>query len=182
MAGEIMAIMRSYVCPDCQGQFDYLHHPTDEPPPSHCPLCGSDVSGKKKKPRLRRAVTAPAIKTVVSKSADSVYLQMEKASYQRQEQAASMLGVDMGTLNSMKMTNMKDGLKVGEMSHIPSPAAKITGEVNASMRPGAGFSGPTEVPVGLPGKPVQEMNNAMSSVFKNHQTMVQATVASGKKH
>lgn len=179
-----MAIMRTYICPDCQGQFDFLHHPNDEPPPSHCPLCGADVSGKEKKQktrRLKRAVTAPAIKTVVSKSADQVYRQLETASQTRQEQAAQMLGVDARTLGSMKMTNMKDNLRVGEMSNIPAPAAKIAGNVNDALRPGSGFQGSSNIPVGLPGRPVQEMNNAMASVFQNHRSMVQATVAAGRK-
>lgn len=181
-----MAIMRTYLCPDCKGQFDHLHHPSDEPPPDYCPLCGANVSGKRKK-RLSRVVTAPAIKTVVSKSADQVYRQMEDSSNVRAQQAAEILGVHPSKLSNMKMTNMKDNLREGDMSYIPSTATKIQGYSADLSRPdgkplGATFGSSPDIPIGLPGKPAQEMNTAMSSIFNNHRSMVQATVASGKKN
>ena len=124
-----MAINRTYECPDCLKQFNFMHHPNDEPPPKFCPLCGADVSGeKKRKKRLKRAITAPAIGgSAIARSADGLFRQMESAADVRQEQAAAMLGVDKSTLNSMKMTDMKDNMRAGDFSHVPSAATKLTG-------------------------------------------------------
>lgn len=180
-----MAISRTYLCPDCNGTFSFLHHPNDEPPPDYCPLCGSDVSGKKKKkPRLSRAVTSPAIRGPKTKATDGVYRGLENSAETRRQQAAELLGVPTSRLNGMKLTDMKDNLREGDMSYVPSPAAKIEGVPVDLTRPdtgrplGAGFG---SSPVGLPGKPVREMANVMSSISTNHQRMIQATVASGKK-
>lgn len=136
-----MAIYRTYECPDCEGVFRHLHHPNDEPPPSHCPLCGAQVSGQKKerKKRLKKAdwVRLPGVKpppyhkAVGRKSVDKLYRQMENAAETRMEDAAEMLGVDKRTLSDMKMTNMKDNLREGDLSFAssaaPSDATKLTG-------------------------------------------------------
>lgn len=182
-----MAIMRTYICPDCKGQFDFLHHPSDEPPPSHCPLCGADVSGFPKKKRLKRAVTAPAIRGPKTKATDGVYRSLENSAETRRQEAAQILGVNPNTLNGMKMTNMKDNLREGDISHVPAAAAKIQGMATDIVNPatgaplGARFGQQSSIPVGLPGRPTPEMNNAMSFISQSHQNRVQATVASGKK-
>lgn len=129
---------KTYQCPDCEGTFRFFHHPADEPPPSFCPLCGADVSGKKKKRRLKRGEWGalpdkkpPGHRSVVSKSVDSVYRGMEAASEERIRQAAELLGEDPRNLSAMKMTNMKDNLREGDFSAMqsttPSTATQITG-------------------------------------------------------
>lgn len=133
-----MAIYRKYQCPDCQGVFRFLHHPNTEPPPKFCPLCGADVSGEKKqrKPRLKKADHAslpddvrPSVRRTATKSVDGLYRQMESASENRMQDAAELLGVDARSLSAMKMTNMKDNLREGDMSMstTPSAAAQIMG-------------------------------------------------------
>lgn len=184
-----MAILRSYKCPDCAGVFEFLHHPQNEPPPSHCPLCGADVSGakKKRKTRLEVKITkAPAIKGVASRSVDGLYRGMENAAEQRRQEAAALLGVDVRSLSGMKMTNMKDNLREGDMSYMPAAATKIHGEATDFVRSdtgkplGATF-GMQNAEYALPGKPSSELSNMMNSTFANHQNRVQATVAAGKK-
>ncbi len=178
----MMAILRSYRCPECEGVFEFLHHPSDEPPPSHCPLCGKDVS-KKKKTRLASQINKPpSIKTVVSKSADSVYRSLETSAETRRQEAAALLGVDPSKLNGMKTTNMKDNMRIGDMSHVP--ASPVQGSAVDMVRPdgkplGSHFG---MADVQMPGKPTPQMNNIMSSTFASHQNRVQATVASGKKN
>ena len=131
-----MAVYRTYECPHCYKCFDFLHHPNNEPPPDFCPLCGASVSGKKKAQKVDR-VRSPAkpIRSggrpgLASKSADGLYRQMEDASEQRMQDAADLLGVDARTLSGMKMTNMKDNMREGDISHMPSPAASIQGSVS----------------------------------------------------
>lgn len=135
-----MAIYKKYECPDCKGVFRFMHHPNDEPPPDFCPLCGADVSGKAKKqrkPRLKKADHAslpddvrPSVRRIASRSADSVYRQMETASKNRMQDAAELLGVDARSLSAMQMTDMKDNVREGDMtmqSSVPSEAAKLMG-------------------------------------------------------
>lgn len=134
-----MAIYRTYECPHCTKCFDFLHHPNDEPPPSFCPLCGSDVSGRKKKKQATKVdrIRSPAKPIpsggrpgVASQSADGLYRRMESASDQRMQEAADILGVDKSSLSDMKMTNMRDNLRPGDTSHhAPTPAASIMGGV-----------------------------------------------------
>lgn len=70
------------------------------------------------------------------KSENQVYRQLESSSEYRMEQAAKMLGCSSAELSSMKLTNMKDNVKSGESSHIPSPAAKVEGQVIDIQHPG----------------------------------------------
>ncbi len=149
-----MAVYRTYECPACKKNFDFLHHPNDEPPPNFCPLCGADVSGKKKQ-RMRKAERvlspglserikhAPSVRRTASKSADAVYRGMENASHDRMKDAAEVLGVDPRTLSNMKFTDMKDNMREGDMaqSTTPTDATKITGSVGNMNLPDSGGTG-----------------------------------------
>lgn len=156
-----MALYRTYCCPSCEKTFDFLHHPNDEPPPNYCPLCGADVSGRKKAQEVdrvrspglsERVKRLPRAGRTVSKSADSVYRGMENASNGRMEEAASLLGCDTRSLSAMKMTDMKDGLREGDLSgqsYTPAKATELTGSAPVFELPGApkgmnAFQGGTE--------------------------------------
>jgi hypothetical protein len=148
-----MAIYRTYQCPECERNFDFLHHPNDEPPPSFCPLCGADVSGKKKtRMKSRTRFDSPAkslpIPKGAAKNVDGIYRGMEAATDQRMLDAAEVLGVDPKSLSGMKMTNMKDNLREGDLSQSTtvSSATQITGNApiaaaaNGGAVSGLGFN------------------------------------------
>lgn len=123
---------------------------------------------------------------IATQSVDGLYRGMEDASAGRAQDAADLLGVDVRSLNHMKMTNMKDNLRAGEMSHIPAAAAKIQGTMTDIVSPtgtplGATFGMQGAAPPPLPGAPVAEMQTVMSSTFASHRNRVQATVAAGIK-
>src|SRR5487761_1384377 len=74
-----MSKLRRYKCPDCAGEFDFLHHPDDEPPPAFCPICGANVGDTPV-----AAIVAPnVVDGTASKSADGVYRAMEASSAAR---------------------------------------------------------------------------------------------------
>ena len=155
-----MAVYRTYECPSCTKTFDFLHHPNDEPPPSFCPLCGTDVSGKKKKSKAKkvdrvnspglseRVKRMPSVRRTASRSADAVYRGMENATNARIQAAAETLGVDTGSLNAMKMTDMKDNLREGDMAQSTSAAdatqltgsAPMAGNTAGGTVSGVGFN------------------------------------------
>lgn len=141
-----MAVYRTYQCPVCEQYFDFLHHPNDEPPPDRCLLCNADVSGKKKTRKVKKvdSVNSPGLAerlkylprpgSRVSRSADAVQRGMENASIARMNEAAEVLGVSPSTLSNMKMTDMKDNLREGEMSQstTPSDATQLTGSATTA--------------------------------------------------
>jgi hypothetical protein len=104
---------QAYRCPDCGGAFRYFHHPDDEPPPNFCPLCGSNMSDQ---PEFAFMPAAPHLAKTIGKTADNVYRQTEAASLAHIEAAAEMTGGDKSDFSAMKVTNMADYLRPGDIA------------------------------------------------------------------
>lgn len=107
---------KKYECPDCTGKFSFHHDPGDCPPPQFCPLCGSNVSSDElyQPPLLHIAKS-------IGKVADDTYRQMEQASDARIEMAAEMTGYDRSELSGMKITDMRDNMREGDVAaNLPS--------------------------------------------------------------
>jgi len=187
---------RKYICPDCDGEFLHTHEilsKTDlSPPPDYCPLCGAYVSVNKKKgkrltppkPRDTNRGGRTRARNLI-KSENQVYRQMESSSEYRMEQAANMLGVDKHTLSHMKTTNMKDNVKSGETSYIPqshTPIAAPPGqEVKAVFNDGTAMNSHFGQIDTRPQGPNPELQRVTNVISQNHERMVQATVAAGRK-
>lgn len=111
----------TYRCPDCKGNFDFLHHPTDEPPPERCELCGSYMGDEPQK--------APVLRLNFGKEKnkvpDQVYRRMESASVARAEEAAELTGATAAEMSGMKMTNMRDNLREGDVTNISTADAAL---------------------------------------------------------
>lgn len=111
---------RRYQCPSCEKTFDFLHEVTDgveEPPPDYCPKCGEYVGSNPEPIPHIGALLKPQNQTM-----DRVYRQMESASIARAEQAADMMGVPVSEMSNIKMLDMKDNLREGDISaKIPTP-------------------------------------------------------------
>ena len=67
-----MPINRTYECPECEGQFSFLHMTRDEPPPAHCPLCHAFVG--EVEPQLPRINIGGSN---IAKSVDAVQQSLE---------------------------------------------------------------------------------------------------------
>ncbi len=99
-----------YQCPDCEAEFTFMHHPSDEPPPDYCPKCGNFMGTE--------PIQLPSfinIKSQRTKNADKTYRDMETGSETRQQLAAEMTGLDKADFNSLKITDLKDNLKPGDI-------------------------------------------------------------------
>lgn len=110
-----MARIRTYRCPSCEGQFDFMHHPTSEPPPRFCPLCGYDTEGDAP---LASGITAPHIQKSISRAGDATYRQMEGQAEERMDMAAQMTGLDRSEFSDLKITDIKDNLREGDTADV----------------------------------------------------------------
>ena len=61
----------------------------------------------------------PAIRTVAGTMLDKVYRAEEAASEKRAEQAAEMAGVPVSEMSGLKITNMRDNMREGDVAAIP---------------------------------------------------------------
>jgi hypothetical protein len=120
-----MTKMRTYQCPECTGQFDYLHHPniTDDPAPRFCPLCGYDTDADAQP--LTVAVTAPHLTKGAARNVDGIWEAEQRGAEHRALMAQSM-GLDSAEAANLKVTNMMDA-QVGEITAPPlnNPVTQI---------------------------------------------------------
>lgn len=93
--------------------------------PDECPLCHAYV-GLDGKPE----VSLPAISLAKNRSPDLLYRGMEDGAKHRIDVAADHLGIPTSELSDLKMTNMKDGLRPGDIS---APAVRKVNDVQATF-------------------------------------------------
>lgn len=106
-----MPIVRRYECPDCHAEFKFMHMTKDESAPDYCPQCGNFMgTGPIELPSFIN------IKSQRTKNADKTYQDMETGSETRQQLAAEMTGLDKADFNSLKITDLKDNLKPGDIA------------------------------------------------------------------
>ena len=115
MEESLMARYRA-VCPECGGKF-----PVDpiKGLPKVCPLgCGYRVASE----RPDDEIVMPSISKCRA-ATDGVYRAMEEGSIHRAQMAREM-GVD--GAESLKITNMRDNVRVGENSVVPLPPNPVS--------------------------------------------------------
>ena len=116
-----MTIKRHILCDLCHESFWHEIERRSDPNPDECPLCRNTGTVILQMPKRKFIPQAPAIRGLVSKSADQVYKAMEDSSVARMQTASEMFGIDKSELSEMKITNLKDNAKVGENSAIFEP-------------------------------------------------------------
>ena len=151
-----MARFVHYKCPDCQGTFRWLHHPSDSPPPDRCTLCNAWVA-EDEPPQEVFVPLAPGIrKSDYAKSIDQTYRATEEASIARADDAASQL-MDayrkenqespfegnpdvLRELQKNQVAEMRSGLKITDMKDPSSMREGDNAVVSKPAQvPGAGF-------------------------------------------
>ena len=107
-----MARYITFRCPDCEGQWEWLQHPSDEPYPERCELCNAWMGDDPPKAPVLRL----NIGTKMGKSGDALFRKMEAGAEFRAQAAAEMTGASVSELGAMKITNMDDRPYEGENS------------------------------------------------------------------
>lgn len=148
-----MAKLVTYLCPDCGGKFDFLHHPSDELPPEQCELCGSYMGDTPQK--------APVLHLNYGKEKnrvpDQVYRRMESASQARAEDAAALTGATVEEMSAIRITDMKDNTREGEHPAMLRATAAEKQLSTATMKP-------SMTSMGAPPAPEQQNPQAMAMI------------------
>ena len=121
--------------PDCRKKFSW-----EGEFPRFCPVCGFDTATPDERTEV---IAAPMIATARTKSIDDHARTIMDASEARAEEAASILGVPVSEVSDLKITDMKDNLKYGEIAvrEVSNPVTQTMDAIN-HLRPGTvGFSG-----------------------------------------
>jgi len=100
-------------CPSCKTKFRWLAE--TEAYPSNCPQCDFYTGHD----RADDDVVVPNILSFASRSTDGVYKAMERASEERVYQAAADAGCDASDMAGLKITNMRDNMKQGDIAAMP---------------------------------------------------------------
>lgn len=101
-----------YKCPECEGIFEFMHHPNDEPPPDYCPLCKAYVGDD---PLPKVPVLHLTIGTHKGKTPDRLYRQLEESSANRAQEAADLVGADVKEMAAIKITDLSDNSREGDV-------------------------------------------------------------------
>lgn len=170
-----MPVMRTYQCPDCEGIFEHLHMRSTEEPPAFCPLCGANTSD------VAPELPAPRIAKSIGKVADDVYRQMETSSAARAEMAAEALGESASDMGAMRVTNLSDNARAGEIS-APTVNNSVSQFMNQTRIGGmtdtnAGASYAAAAATGPFARAGDKMRD---NVVSRHASMVPRVVAAGR--
>lgn len=121
----------SIKCRLCNGKFKW--NPLDGYP-THCAHCnayiGIDVPDD--------VIVMPAFLGAKTKATDKLYRDMEAGSQFRAEKAAEMTGSSVSDMASLKITDMKDNMRAGDMAAVEANAAMD--RLKASTRAPVGFA------------------------------------------
>jgi hypothetical protein len=129
----------TYRCPACQEKFTISLREE----PRFCPLCGYDTAEDARREEERHALMLatqqpPHYKNaVITAAVDGTYNGMVAAADKRVEAAAAAAGCDASEMSMLKMTDMKDNLRTGDIAHVVSQEARA-----AASRLDMDFSNP----------------------------------------
>jgi len=100
-------------CPFCKTKFRWKAETDDYP--KNCPECDAYVGHD----RADDDVVVPNILAFSTRCQDGVYKAMERASEERVYQAAEMAGCSPSEMSSLKITNMRDNMRQGDIAAMP---------------------------------------------------------------
>jgi len=127
-------------CPQCANKF---HSKTVY---GVCPYCGHEAEVPDD-----TVISMPSLRSATTKATDKVYRDMETASIQRAEQAASVAGVPVSEMSHLKITNLRDNVQIGETYAMPPPVNEVTKQMELMRARG--------IPVGFTANPNASFEN-----------------------
>lgn len=161
-------------CPDCRDKFPW---PATADFPRYCPLCRADIGIDTDD----TVISMPSLRSASSKSVDNVYREMERGSEIRAEKGAELAGCSVEEMSGLKITDIRTGLKEGEIAAPPlnNPVTQAMAQapgLTGFQANGAQFAASTAV--GPYARAGAKTAVAMTSL---HSQNVQALAISGKR-
>jgi hypothetical protein len=98
----------------CQGCKQKIKWLVDDPP-EDCPACGYRIASD----RADDDVVMPNILSFATRCSDGVYKMLEKSSEDRVYAAAEQAGCDPSDMAGLKITNLRDNMKQGDIAAMP---------------------------------------------------------------
>lgn len=92
--------------------------------PDKCPCCGEKIGHD----RADSDIVMPSLRSMKTTATDNVYREVERTSEVRMEQAAEMAGCSPSDMSSLKITNLRDNNRQGDVAAIP-----VNNEVTRQM-------------------------------------------------
>ena len=140
-----MATMVKLKCPGCWETFKVELNGI----PRFCPLCGYDTAEDEAADARRMAKMLdeqkpPHYTRQIKSTVDNLYRDTEVASEYRAQVAADEAGVDVSEMASLKVTNMNDSLREGDIAHVE--VNKANPSVGQAMQATPGLTGYTRDP------------------------------------
>jgi len=171
-----MPIVRRYQCPDCEKEFTFMHMTKDEPTPEHCPNCGNFMGTEPIK-----LPSFAAIKSQKTKNADKTYRDMEAGSEVRAELAAEMTGGSKSDFSAMKITDLKDNIRPGDVpAKLPSNPVSEMMDANKT-NPNIGFvDTAVAAQYGVP-ENARVGNGMREQISEGHHSMARTVEAQGRQ-
>ncbi len=148
------------VCPECRKRFPWK---VELGYPQFCPLCGFTMGCD----RADDDIVIPFIRSEKFKSSDSVYRDMEKASERRAEMAAEMAGTSVEDMSVLKITDMKDNTREGEIA-APSVGANLAALGMRSLDQGFTGNQASEYGQQVQSGPLPNMGAKMRTALQTH--------------
>ena len=113
-------------CPSCRKTFRW-----EGPWPRYCPRCQYDTS-LDDKPEVAAPHISSGRAKALSQSADQTYRGMEAGAQAGAEAAAAALGVPVAEMSGMKITDMNDRLREGDLAMKAPPPNPVSNVMAAS--------------------------------------------------
>lgn len=79
-----------------------------------------------------RAITAPHVAKSIGKAGDNTYRMMEETAEHRIDQAVEMTGGDRADFSDMKITDLNDNLREGDIAAKPPPPSEVSKLMDSS--------------------------------------------------
>jgi hypothetical protein len=117
------------VCPLCRGKFRWNVELNGYP--ENCQVCHAYIGHD----RDDDDIVMPSIKSARTRIADETYRQLERSSEHRAEEAARMAGCSVADMSSLKIADIRDNAREGEMSAVPV-VNDVTRHMDAMQRAG----------------------------------------------
>lgn len=118
-------------CPHCRGKFPW--NPL-KGMPDKCELCGERVGHDPD----ADDVVMPFIRTAKTSRTDQLYRDMERGSEVRMEKAAELTGTDPSDMAALKISDMRDNMRAGDIAAKEAEAAMA--RMQSTTRAPIGFA------------------------------------------